>query len=58
MIQVTIFTKKSGVAEAIMKEIYRGVTEFSVDIEYFIVDDKCIWVNFLHRAAHQIDLVF
>ena len=62
MIQVTIFTKKSGVAEAIMKEIYRGVTEWKGDGAYTHEETNILVtaiskyeINLVRRTVQKID---
>lgn len=62
MIQVTIFTKQSGVAEAIMKEIYRGVTEWKGDGAYTHEDTNILVtaiskyeVNLVRRTVQTVD---
>lgn len=62
MVQVTIFTKQSGVAEAIMKEIYRGVTEWKGDGAYTHEETNILVtavskyeVNLLRRVVQRID---
>lgn len=62
MIQVTIFTKQSGVAEAIMKEIYRGVTEWKGDGAYTHEDTNILVtaiskyeVNLVRRTVQAVD---
>lgn len=62
MIQVTIFTKQSGVAEAIMKEIYRGVTEWKGDGAYTHEDTNILVtaiskyeINLVRRTVQTVD---
>lgn len=62
MIQVTIFTKQSGVAEAIMKEIYRGVTEWKGDGAYTHEDTNILVtaiskyeINLVRRTVQAVD---
>ncbi len=62
MIQVTIFTKKNGVADAIMKEIYRGVTEWKGDGAYthestniLVTAVSKYEINLVRRTVQEID---
>ncbi|MDE7299691.1 MAG: YitT family protein [Lachnospiraceae bacterium] len=62
MIQVTIFTKQEGVAAAIMKEIYHGVTEWKGDGAYTHEETNILVtaiskyeVNLLRRVVQRID---
>ncbi len=59
---ITIFTKQDGVASAIMKEIYRGVTEWKGDGAYTHEDTNVLVtaiskyeVNLLRRVVQRID---
>ncbi len=62
MVQVTIFTKQQGVADAIMKNIYRGVTEWQGDGAYTHENTNILVtaiskyeMNLLRRTVQEID---
>lgn len=62
MVQVTVFTKQPGVADAIMKNVYRGVTEWKGDGAYTKEDTNILVtaiskyeMNLLRRTVMEID---
>lgn len=62
MIQVTIFTKLDGIAEPIMQELGRGVTEWKGDGAYTHEDTNILVtaiskyeINLLRRMVHALD---